>query len=93
MNAMPFQKIKTHITKVRLLQSTFDNTGGRLRIACDELAANDRSADQLRSIDNLLYTRHAERDVHGGDTRKVECLQGHLSPWLSDRLSTNSPDS
>ena len=85
-------KKKPYITKMRLFQSTFDNAGGRLRIARDKLATNDGGADPFRSIDDLFYSRHAERDVHGSDTRKVECLQSHLGPGLSNRLGTNSPN-
>ena len=69
---------------MRLFQSTFDNAGGRLRIARDKLATNDGGADPFRSIDDLFYSWHAERDVHGSDTRKVERLQGHLGPGLSN---------
>jgi hypothetical protein len=69
---------------VRLLQSTFDNASGCLRVARDKLAANDGGADQFRSVDDLLYSRHAECDVHGSDTRKVERLQSHLSPRLAN---------
>jgi hypothetical protein len=75
---------KPYITKVRLLQSTLDNAGGCLRVARDKLATNDRGADQFRSVNNLFYPRHAERDVHGSYARKVECLQSHLGSRLAD---------
>lgn len=91
MHTIPNKK-ETYVTKVRLLQSTFDNAGGCLRIARNKLATNDGGADPFRSVDDLFYSRHAERNVHGSDTRKVECLQGHLGPWLSNRLGTNSPN-
>jgi hypothetical protein len=83
---------ETYVTKVRLLQPTFDNAGGCLRIVRDKLATDDWGADQLRGVDDLFDPWYAERDVHGSDSRKVECLQSHLSPWLTNRLGTNGPN-
>lgn len=45
-----------------------------------------------RSIDDFFDTRNAQSDVHAGDTGKVEGLEGHLSPRLSDALSPDGPN-
>lgn len=49
--------------------------------------------DVLRSVDYLFDAWNPQSDVHGGYASKVEGFQGHLSAWLTNALSTKSPDS
>mmetsp|Transcript_2271 Transcript_2271/g.6883 ORF Transcript_2271/g.6883 Transcript_2271/m.6883 type:complete len:501 (-) Transcript_2271:667-2169(-) len=51
-----------------------------------ELGLDDWRRDLLGGVDDLLDARHAERDVHRGDARKVERLERHLRARLADRL-------
>lgn len=44
--------------------------------------------DGLGSIDDLFDPGHAQGDVHGGHTCKVESLQGHLGARLANALGT-----
>lgn len=44
----------------------------------------------LRNVDQLLQTGHTECYVLGRHAGVVESVQGHLSGWLSQRLSSQS---
>jgi hypothetical protein len=83
----------THVSEESLFDATFDDTRCLLRVVADELGRNDRSRDGLGGVDNLLDTRHTERDVHRGDTGEMESLERHLRTGLTDRLRTDSADS
>lgn len=48
--------------------------------------------DVLRSVDYLFDAWDPKSDVHGGHASEVEGFKGHLSAWLTDALSTKSPD-
>lgn len=48
--------------------------------------------DVLRSVDYFFDAWDPESDIHGGYAGEVEGFQGHLSAWLTDALSTKSPD-
>lgn len=50
---------------------------------------NDGSCNILRVVDNFIDTRYTLRDVHTGNTGKVESLQGHLSGRLTNTLGSN----
>jgi hypothetical protein len=76
-----------------LLQSTFDNSGGRLRATGDKLATNNWRTDYFCGIDDLFYARHAECDVHRSYSREMERLQSHLGARLADRLGADGTDS
>lgn len=52
-----------------------------------------RIPDVFRSVDYLFNARNPQSDVHRGYPSKVEGFQGHLSTWLTNALSTQSPDS
>ena len=80
----------TYITKMRLLQTSFDDTSGSLAITSDKFTTDDRSADNLGGVDNLLDTGYTESDVHGSDTSKMESLLGHLGTWFTNRLGSDS---
>jgi hypothetical protein len=53
---------------------------------------NDGRCNILRVVDDLIHTRDTLCDVHTGNTGKMECLEGHLSGWLTDTLSSNGTD-
>ena len=63
------------------------------RSGVHEFSSDDWRADDFRSVDDLLDTRHTKSDVHGGDTGKVESLQGHLRTGLTNRLGADSANS
>lgn len=82
----------SNISQQRLLNTTFDDTSGRLTLRVRELTGDDRSTDDLGSVDDLLDTRYTQRYVHGGNTGEMESLQSHLGTGFSDRLRTDSTD-
>ena len=47
--------------------------------------------DGCSVVDDLLYPRHTECNVHCGYSSKVKGLKCHLCAWLSNRLSPCSP--
>lgn len=79
----------TYITEMRLFQPTLHNPRGSLAIRCDKLGTDDRSTNELCSVDYFLDARHAERHVHRRDAGKVERLERHLRAWLANRLRAN----
>jgi hypothetical protein len=80
---------RANISKIGLLQSALDDACRRFAVWRYKLRSNDRSAYVLGRIDDLLDSRHAERNVHGRDTGKMESFQGHLGAGFPDRLSPN----
>lgn len=85
--------MSTHVSEEGLFDTTFDDTRRLLRVVADELGRDDGGRDGLGGVDDLLDTRHTERDVHRGDTGEMESLEGHLRTGLTDRLGTDSADS
>jgi len=60
-----------------------------LSVLCSVSQEEDREGgrlDVLGNVDDLCQPRHAQRDVLGRHTRKVEGVQGHLCGRLADRL-------
>jgi hypothetical protein len=88
----PYVKSSTHVSKVRLLDTSLDNTRSSLVCADDQFGGDDGRRDGLGGVDDLLDTRDSKGDVHRGDSGEMERLERHLSTRLSNRLSTNGSD-
>ena len=55
-----------------------------LYLVVQQLHRDDGRGDGRRSVDDLLDTRHALRDIHRRHAGEVECLQGHLRGGLAE---------
>lgn len=62
-------------------------------MTCHELTADNRRANDFRSIDDLLDARYTEGHVHCSNASEMEGFQRHLRTWLTNRLSANSANS
>jgi len=49
--------------------------------------------DSLRSVDDLLVKESSKSNFHGGNTREMVILQGHLGSRLSNRLGAGGTHS
>jgi len=49
--------------------------------------------DSLRSVDDLLVMESSKDNFHGGNTREMVILQGHLGSPLSSRLGAGGTHS
>lgn len=84
----------SHLPERRVLQSTQDVLGPLCVARCltQQEDGERRSLGPLGDIDQLLETRHTQRDVLGRHTGVVESVERHLRGRLSQRLSGQSAD-
>lgn len=82
----------THVSEVRLLDTSLDDSSSSFVGTVDEFSGDDGGRDGLGGVDNLLDTRDSEGNVHGSDSGEMESLERHLRTRFSDRLSTNRSD-
>lgn len=82
----------SHLPQRGVLQSTQDVLGplGVARRLTQQEDGERRSLGPLGDVDQLLQTRHTQRDVLGRHAGVVESVECHLRGGLSQRLSGQS---
>ena len=55
-------------------------------VLCYRHVGDDRRVDNLGSVDDLLVKWNSKSNFHGGNTREIVILRGHLGSPLSCRL-------
>mmetsp|Transcript_1049 Transcript_1049/g.2305 ORF Transcript_1049/g.2305 Transcript_1049/m.2305 type:complete len:342 (-) Transcript_1049:24-1049(-) len=80
---------RCHLAERRALDAPLDDARGSLVVRSDEFRRHDGRSDLLRRVHNLLDAGHAKCDVHRCYASKVESLEGHLCPRLTDALRSN----
>ena len=58
-------------------------------VLCYRHVGDDRRVDNLGSVDDLLVKWNSKSNFHGGNTREIVILQGHLGSRLRNRLGAD----